>query len=82
MIVRSMFVTAGLVVAMASLVGCDEKKKDEGTGTAGATEKAAVALSDEDLAVAADYAEEAEGEISGDNYKDKLADIEKDIDKE
>ncbi len=82
MTVRSIVCVASLALAVGSLSACD--KKDEGAtagGAAGATEKAAV-LADEDLPVAADFAEEAEGEISGDNYKAKLDELEKDIDKE
>lgn len=68
-----------VILAMAAAVaGCG----NEGGTSPGAApgSSAAAAVQDSDLKVAADYADEAEKDISTANYKSELDSLEKDID--
>jgi hypothetical protein len=66
-----------LIAALFMLAGCD-KKAD---GTPGSTENK-VELTDDDLPVRADFTEEAESSITGENYKAELDKLAGEIDKE
>ena len=75
---RRALVILGLAAGLFAL-GCGESTPASGSaGPAGSG--AAVALSDSDLPVSADYEEEAEKKISASNYKSELDALEKEVD--
>lgn len=67
-----------VILALAAAVaGCGN---EGGTSGGAAPGSSAAAVQDSDLKVAADYADEAEKDISTSNYKSELDSLEKDID--
>jgi hypothetical protein len=60
------------ILAAALVAGCEENKPASGGGD--------VVIAEADLAVPADFAEEAETSISATNYKAELDTLEKEID--
>ena len=60
------------IMAAALVAGCEENKPAAGGGE--------VAIADTDLAVPADFADEAEKSITAANYKTELDSLEKEID--
>ena len=73
---------AALLTVMLAGAGCS-KKGDEGTAgkdtKAGETAAAGPELTDQDLPVATDFAEEAEAQITAENYKGEIDKLEQEI---
>lgn len=72
-----------LVAALAAaLVGCESSSGTTGSAAGSDSAKAAAEapIADSDLAVPADFADEAEKSISQANYKAELDNLEKEID--
>jgi hypothetical protein len=68
--------------AAVAALGCNEEPKGLATPPAGEQAAAPAPIKDEDLAVPADFDDEAEKAITEANYKTELDAIEKEIDSE
>jgi hypothetical protein len=71
------WIVLSLLALSAAVVGCEESKPQSGA-TPGQTAQAAP-IKDEDLPTEAEFDDEAEKEITQDNYKAQLDTLEKEI---
>jgi hypothetical protein len=77
--VKSRFILVPLAfVSVLGLAACEEQKPAD-TSTTPAPTATSVAISDEDLAVQADFEEDAERSITASNYKTELDSLEKEL---
>ena len=65
-------------VSVLALAACEEQKPQDTTTTPAPT-ATSVAISDDDLAVQADFEEDAERSITASNYKTELDSLEKEL---
>jgi hypothetical protein len=72
------WVVLALLALSAVAVGCEEQSKPQSGDTPGQTAQAAP-IKDEDLPTEAEFDDEAEKQITPDNYKAQLDSIEKEI---